>query len=272
MAQKVVLITGASSGIGKAIAEHSAAKGHRVYGASRSLRPEESPKGGFIPLQMDVKNEDSVREGIERIEREEGKLDCLVNSAGIGLTGALEETPLEDAKSVFDTNLFGPMNTTRIALPIMRREGAGKIVNIGSIGAQVALPFRGVYCSSKAALESLTRSLSMEVRSFGIEVFLIHPGDFSTNINRNRRVVNGGNGSIYQENSERVREMIEQEVTNGLNPGIIGDLVLGIIEGKRRRRHYRVGKWLQRLTPLIQSVLPSPFFEKQLMRYYRIDP
>lgn len=267
---KVVLITGASSGIGRAIAERSAERGHRVYGGSRSLHPDRAASEPFFPLQLDVTDEASVKNAVEEVHRREGRIDALINCAGIGLTGAIEETSVEDAKTVFDTNLFGAFRSSKAALPLMREARSGMIINIGSIGGQVPLPFRGVYCSSKAALEGISRSLSMEVRNFGIGVFLVHPGDFMTNINRNRKVVNGVNGSAYKEPSSRAREIIEKEVAEGSDPNIIGDLVVEILEGKRKRGQYRVGKWLQRLTPVLRSILPSGLFERQLMRRYRI--
>jgi NAD(P)-dependent dehydrogenase (short-subunit alcohol dehydrogenase family) len=267
---KVVLITGASSGIGRAIAEKSAEAGHRVYGASRSLEPSDSEDLNFIPRTLDVTDDDSVEGLIHEIDEREGGIDVLVNCAGIGLTGALEETPIEEAKTVFDTNVFGTLRTIRTVLPRMRSKGKGTIINIGSIGGQVSLPFRGVYCSSKSALESLSRSLSMEVRPFGVDVFLIHPGDFSTNINRNRKVVNGTQDSAYKELSTEARKVIEKEVDDGSDPELIARLVLKILEGKRRNTHYRVGKWVQRLTPVLQFLLPDRVFERQLMRHYRI--
>lgn len=267
---KVVLITGASSGIGRAIAQKSAEAGHRVYGGSRSFTPDSKVPDGVSPRHLDVTNDDSVSALVNEIERNEGRIDTLINCAGVGLTGALEETSIEKAKSVFDTNLFGALRTTRAILPHMRRNGSGAIINIGSIGGQVSLPFRGVYCSSKSALEGLSRSLSMEVRPFGIDVFLIHPGDFSTNINRNRMVINGQSDSAYKELSSNAREVIEKEVDEGSDPELIAKLVVKILEGKRRNKHYRVGKWFQRLTPVLQFILPDRVFERQLMRHYRI--
>ncbi len=269
---KVILITGASSGIGRATAKRGVEKGHRVYGGSRSLRPDQEVPEGFTPLELDVRDEDSVNAAVEQVREREGRLDGLINCAGIGLTGPLEDTPIEEAQAVFDTNLFGVLRTSRAVLPSMRENGEGKIINIGSIGGQIPLPFRGIYCSSKSALEGMSRALSMEVYPFGVQIYLIHPGDFSTNINQNRIVVNSNNGSAYREISSRAREVIEREVADGSDPDIIADLVMEILDGKRKRRHYRVGKWLQRLTPVIRKVLPDGIFERQLMRRYRIDP
>ncbi|MFB6257284.1 MAG: SDR family oxidoreductase [Flavobacteriales bacterium] len=267
---KVILITGASSGIGRAIAQQSALAGHRVYGGSRSLSTDADPGEGFFPYHLDVTKDESVEAFVKEAHQREGRVDTLINCAGVGLTGALEETPIEEAKAIFDTNLFGAMRTARTVLPYMRENRTGTIINIGSIGGQVALPFRGAYCSSKAALEGLSRSLSMEVRPFGINVFLIHPGDFSTNINRNRKVLNGNPNSAYAELSGKAREVIEREVEEGSDPELIAGLVLEILQGKRKQGHYRVGKWFQRLSPVLQFLLPHRMFERQLMRHYRI--
>ncbi len=266
---KVILITGASSGIGRAIAERTSEAGHKVYGGSRSLSSGSHVKG-FTPRKLDVTEEGSIRAFVEEAYRNEGSIDALINCAGIGLTGALEETPIDEAKVVFDTNLFGAFRMAQAVLPYMREKNYGSIINIGSIGGQVALPFRGIYCSSKSALEGLTRSLSMEVRPFGVEVFLIHPGDFSTNINQNRKVVNGKSGSVYKGYSTNARKVIEEEVNNGSDPILIAELVNKILHGKRRGGHYRVGKWLQKTIPILQRVLPHRFFERQVMRHYRI--
>ena len=267
---KVILITGASSGIGRAIAKWSSKAGHKVYGGSRSLTPDSDVPEGFIPRELDVTDDASVEAFVDEAYRNEGRIDALINCAGIGLTGALEETPVDEAKAVFDTNLFGALRTAKAVLPYMRERKAGTIINIGSIGGQVALPFRGVYCSSKSALEGMSRSLSMEVQAFGVDVFLIHPGDFSTNINMNRKVVNAKSGSAYEKRSSKVRQLIEDEVDRGSDPSIIAELVSKILDGKRKRGHYRVGKWMQRTIPILQHILPHRFFERQVMRHYRI--
>lgn len=267
----VVLITGASSGIGRSIAEQSLQDGHTVYGGGRSFSGEEKDPNGLIPLHMDVTMDESVQTAIDTILSREGKIDCLINCAGIGLAGPLEETPIDEAKSVFETNLFGTLRTTQTVLPSMRANGYGKIINIGSIGGQIPLPFRGIYGSSKSALEALSHSLSMEVRPFGIDIYSIHPGDFSTNINKNRRVLLSSESSPYKNFSYKARKVIEKEVDKGSDPAIIAELVQKILEGKKRRGHYRAGKRMQKLIPFLRKVLPAAFFEQQVMRFYHID-
>ncbi len=267
---KVILITGASSGIGRSIAERALQNGHRVYGGGRSFSDGTKESSGLLQLQMDVTREDSVQASIHKILEREGRIHCLINCAGIGLTGPLEETPIEEARSVFETNFFGALRTIQAVLPSMRANGEGKIINIGSIGGQIPLPFRGIYGSSKAALEAMSYSLSMEVRSFGIDIYSIHPGDFSTNINKNRKVLPLGADSPYRSLSDKAQKVIEDEVDKGSDPAIIAELVEKILDGKKKRGHYRAGKAVQKIIPFLRKILPGGFFERQVMRFYDI--
>ena len=161
MDSRVALITGASSGIGRACATHLAACGVRVYGTSRIASAGQDP---FPMLQMDVTDDQSVQRAIEAIIHREGRLDIVVNNAGIAVAGPLELTSVEEAKRQIDVNLFGAFRVCRAVLPIMRNQGGGYIVNIGSIGGLIAIPFQPLYSASKFALEGMTESLRLEVR------------------------------------------------------------------------------------------------------------
>src|SRR5579872_2559800 len=178
---RVALVTGASSGIGRACAELLAARDFRVYGASRHPLPGSS----FESLPMDVRDEESVTAGIASIVQREGRLDVIVNNAGIAIAGAVEDTSVEEAKDQFDVNFFGALRVCRAVLPVLRDQRSGTIVNIGSIGGLIALPFQGLYSASKFALEGLSESLRLEVAPFGIHVVLIEPGDQQTPLTEN---------------------------------------------------------------------------------------
>ena len=185
--QRVALVTGASAGIGASCAAFLAAKGYRVYGGARSAVMAE----GVEPLILDVTDDVSVARAIETILARESRLDVLVNNAGFGIAGAIEDTSIEEAREQFEVNFFGVLRMCRAVLPVMRRQKSGYIVNIGSIGGLIAIPFQGFYSATKFALEGFSESLRMEVRPFGIQVVLIEPGDHRTAFTQNRRATRG---------------------------------------------------------------------------------
>ncbi|MGB5430164.1 SDR family oxidoreductase, partial [Eudoraea sp.] len=161
MRQKIVLITGGSSGIGRSIGLHLKSKGYKVYGTTRNLEnyPEFSD---FQLIELDVRDNASIELAINNIIVSEGFLDVLINNAGIGITGPIEETPEAEIKKTFDTNFHGPINVARAVLPQMRKQNSGLIINITSIAGYMGLPYRGIYSASKGALELLTEALRME--------------------------------------------------------------------------------------------------------------
>ncbi len=175
--KKIVLITGASAGIGKATALLLLEKGYIVYGAARRVEKMNDLLAlGAKILEMDVADETSVTRGIDTIIRTEGRIDVLINNAGFGSYGALEDIPISDARYQLEVNLFGPARLTQLVLPFMRRQRSGKIVNVSSIGGKAAMPLGGWYHASKFALEGYSDSLRMEVKPFGIDVIVIEPG------------------------------------------------------------------------------------------------
>src|ERR1700759_3251829 len=192
--KQVVLVTGASSGIGLACATYLAGRGYRVYGTSR--RAGTSQKGSVAMLVADVTNDLSVEQAVAAVLEREGRLDIVVNNAGMCLAGPAENTSIEAAKSQLEVNFFGAHRVCRAVLPIMRSQRAGYIVNIGSIGGLVAIPYQSMYSASKFALEGFSESLRMEVRPFGIRVVIIEPGDHKTAITENRRMAETS-GSAY---------------------------------------------------------------------------
>ena len=194
---KVVLITGASSGIGKAIATFLSAKGYIVYGTSRN--PKNEKEFSFKLIALDVLKLDTINTAVNYIFEKEGRLDVLVNNAGMGITGPVEETPTDEMRAVFNTNLFGAIDVMKAVLPQMRKQNAGTIINVTSIAGYMGLPFRGLYSATKGALEIVTEAVRMEVKNFGIDIVNVAPGDFATNIAAGRYHTPIFENSAYKE-------------------------------------------------------------------------
>jgi NAD(P)-dependent dehydrogenase (short-subunit alcohol dehydrogenase family) len=265
---QVVLITGASSGIGKSVALYLAQKGYKVYGTSR--KPMESMEGLVKMLVMDVRDESAIQSAIKQLFEIEGRLDILINNAGIGITGAVEELPMEEVKKHFDTNFFGPISVMQAVLPIMRNQKSGLIINITSIAGYMGLPFRGVYSASKGALELLTEAISMEVKSFGIDVVNVAPGDFATNIASGRYHAPLKSDSAYRESYGKTLDMMNEHVDAGNNPLEMALAIEKIILTQNRKIHYKVGAWLQKFSIVLKRILPDRVYEKMLMNHYQM--
>jgi NAD(P)-dependent dehydrogenase (short-subunit alcohol dehydrogenase family) len=181
MNKKVILITGASAGIGEAAACMLLKKGHIVYAAARRVdKMKALAASGAIVLKMDVCDEQSMRAGVEKIIAEQGGIDVLVNNAGYGSLGALEEVALSEARRQFEVNVFGAARLTQLVLPVMRRKGSGRIINISSVGARLYEPLSAWYHSTKFAIEGLSDCLRLELQAFGVDVVLIRPGFIRT--------------------------------------------------------------------------------------------
>jgi len=266
--RKVILITGASSGIGLACAEELASRGHRVYGTSRTGP---GKRGAVEILSMDVTDERSVREAVIRVATEAGRLDVVVNNAGIGVAGAVEETSIEEAKLQFETNFFGVLRVCRAALPILRRQGSGLIVNISSIGGLMGLPFEGLYSASKFALEGMSEALRLEVRQFGIRVVLVEPGDFKTRFSANRVwTKESRENSAYAESRSAVHRVIERDENSAPDPLGVAHLVSRIVERRSPALRYPVGLFLQRLAVWLKRILPAWGFERIVRSAYKL--
>ncbi|MFO7840561.1 MAG: SDR family oxidoreductase, partial [Fidelibacterota bacterium] len=207
--KQVVLITGASSGIGKCTAEHLSRKGYKVYGTSRRPGSYPEPEHFFL-MKADVRDELSVKMAVEEIIEKEQRIDILINNAGYGVGGAIENMDPEMVKAQFDTNFFGAFSVLHHVLPHMMKRGSGLIINMSSIGGLIGLPYQGVYSASKFALEGLTESLYKELLSSGIHVVLIEPGDFRTGFTASRELIVSKEGTDRFEESRKVIEKDEQ--------------------------------------------------------------
>ncbi len=263
---KVVLITGASSGIGRAAARHLAELGYRVYGTSRGACPD---TGGVTMLQMDVTDADAVSAGIQTILAREGRLDVVVNNAGFGYGGAVEETSIDEARATFETNVFGVLRVCRAALPVMRAQGAGLIVNVSSIGGLMGMPFQGLYAASKFAVEGLTETLRMEVKAFGIDVVLLEPGDIRTDFTARRRTTAEAAASdIYREQYARTLDKIAADEQGGADPQVAAKTLARILASRRPRLRYTTGPVYQKLAVFVKRIVPHALFEWVLMQNF----
>ena len=268
MTNKVVLITGASSGIGKAIGEFLAAKGYRVYGTSRN--PKEQEKNGIKFLALDVTKVETIEQAVEKILQQEKRIDYLVNNAGMGITGPIEETPDEEIRKVFDTNYFGVINVIKAVLPAMRSQKDGFIINITSIAGYMGLPYRGIYSATKGALELTTEAFRMELKEFNIKMTNIAPGDFATNIAAGRYHAPVVKGSPYEKNYGNTLKLMDEHVDKGENPMVMAKKVYAVMQEKNPTIHYKVGEALQKFSIALKHILPDKVYEKMLMNHYKL--
>lgn len=211
----VILLTGASSGIGAATAKVLCEQGHKVYGTYRSNPPKDPC---FVPVYMDVQDEASVRAAIEKVLSEEGRLDALVNNAGMGIAGPVELTSEQEAALQMNINFLGALTVTRHALPALRNSG-GRIVCVSSLAAQIPIPFQALYSASKAALEIAMQAIEMECRPFGVRCTCVELGDTKTEFTKNRKYVKAAEGdAVYAERFQRSVSRMEKDEQNGYDP------------------------------------------------------
>jgi short-subunit dehydrogenase len=212
-----------------------------------------------------------VEQGVHWILEREGRLDIVINNAGYGLAGALEDTSLEEAKAQFETNFFGVMRVCRVVLPIMRQQNQGYLVTVSSMGGLVGIPFQGFYSASKFAVEGLMESLRGEVKAYGIRVVLIEPGDFHTEFTANRRKANAAEiDSVYETQFIKSLAVMETNELQGPLPDQIGPFVERIVTSNTPRFRYMIGQASQKLTIGLKKIMPSNIFEWLLMKYYRL--
>ena len=264
---RVVLITGASSGIGRATAELLASRGYRVFGGVRAPATTR-PLEGVEVVPLDVRDDTSIKACVEEVCNRAGRIDVLINNAGVNLVGSVEETSISQAQALFDTNVFGVLRMVQAVLPGMRRQVAGQIINISSILGFLPAPFMGVYASTKHAIEGLLESLDHEVRAFGIRVVLIEPPYIRTNLDASAAQAEG-RIEAYAQQRARTAAVITQNTNTAPEPKIVAEEVLRAIEGPYRLRR-PIGQaallsWLRRL-------LPARLFEPSLRKAFALDP
>ncbi len=263
---KVVLITGGSSGIGKSVGEFLTSKGFIVYGTSRNPKKYSSSKIKLIAL--DVADEASINKAIKTVIDLEHRLDILINNAGAGITGPIEETPNEEIKRNFETNFFGPISIIKAVLPQMREQQDGLIINITSIAGYMGLPYRGVYSASKGALELITEAFRMETKAFGIKMTNVAPGDFATNIASGRYHSPVNQGSPYESTYRNTLQLMDAHVDKGQDPQLMARAIYNIIQTPNPRIHYKIGQFMQKFSIVLKRVLPDMVYEKMLMKHF----
>jgi NAD(P)-dependent dehydrogenase (short-subunit alcohol dehydrogenase family) len=265
---KVVLITGGSSGIGKSIGDFLQQNGYVVYGTSRN--PDRVLNSIFPLVSLDVRKSDSIHNAINKVLSTSGRLDILINNAGVGITGPLEEIPSEEIKNNFETNLFGPIEVMKAVLPQMRKQKSGLIINVTSIAGYMGLPYRSVYSASKGALELITEALRMEVKPFNIQITNIAPGDFATNIASSRYHAPLRKGSPYENSYANILNTIDEHVDGGSDPIEMAEAVYKIVQNSEPKIHYKVGAFMQKFSIVLKRILPDLIYEKMVMNHYNL--
>jgi NAD(P)-dependent dehydrogenase (short-subunit alcohol dehydrogenase family) len=250
---QVVLVTGASSGIGRAIAQKFAERGSNVFG-SDPHDAAAAASGAVRGLELDVRHDASVADAVAAVLHEAGRIDVLVNNAGLAVVGPLEEISAEQAVAQFDVNLFGVMRMTNAVLPVMRQQGSGRIINIGSLSGLLPLPYMGIYSASKHALEGYSEALASEVRGFGIRVTLIEPGFIRTGLNS--AAVSGARRlPAYEAIRERALSGLNRAIAEGGDVGTVADAVWRAATARHPRLRYPVGRGAV-FVGLLRGVLP----------------
>ena len=265
---KVILITGGSSGIGKSVGEFLQTKGFKVYGTSRN--PDNYPDSKFPIVALDVTKPETISKCISEVLTKESRIDVLLNNAGAGITGPIEEIPDVEIKRNFETNLFGPINVIKAVLPTMRKQNSGLIINVTSIAGYMGLPYRGVYSSSKGALEIITEAFRMELKGFNINMTNVAPGDFATNIAAGRYHAPILENSPYKNTYGDTLKTMDEHVDSGSDPKEMAKAIHKIIQTKNPRIHYKVGAFMQKFSIVLKRLLPDKVYEKLLMNHYKL--
>jgi NAD(P)-dependent dehydrogenase (short-subunit alcohol dehydrogenase family) len=276
--KKVVLVAGASSGLGLATADYLFEKGFTVYAGARSYKGEKGEKngggGGALRKRfLDVTDEKSIDALVREIVEKEGRIDALVNAFALIILGSAEDISMDEFKKVMDTNFFGTVGMCRRVLPHMRERGRGLIVNFSSGAGLIGIPFQGAYCSSKFAIEGFSEALRWETKNFGIDVVLVEPGDNRAGSEKYR--LHAGNAdseqSPYYEDFRTVTGKIASDEANGAYPGSVAKTVCKILNARKPKIRYRVFRLMEKMLSL-KMVLPSGVVEAVFFGYYNLKP
>jgi NAD(P)-dependent dehydrogenase (short-subunit alcohol dehydrogenase family) len=265
--KQVILITGASAGMGKEFAKQLLQDGHIIYGAARRLdKMSDIQQLGVRVLSMEVNDDASMVLGVDSILKAEGRIDVLINNAGFGSYGAVEDVPLEDARYQLEVNLFGAARLMQLVLPSMRRQHYGRIINISSIGGKIALPFGGWYHASKFALEALSDSLRVEVEPFGIDVVVIEPGGIKSEWGgiAMENLIKISGGTEYAPMAKKLAAMLGSIGDKIPGPGVIARLVKSAISARKPKTRY-AGGYMARPALLMRKLLSDRLFSKMMM-------
>ena len=259
----VVLITGVSSGIGRAVADVFAAKGFEVFGTSRNPRTTQ-PVPGVELIQLDVADDASVAAAVSTVIQRAGRIDILVNNAGVGVFGAAEETSIAQAQQLFDTNFFGLVRLTREVLPHLRAQGSGRIINIGSVLGFLPSPYGSFYAASKHAVEGYSESLDHETREFGVRVSVVEPGYTNTSFEANATDADSPIDS-YAPIREHVKQVIGKAVRAGDDPAVVAQAVLKAATSRTPKLRYPAGPLARQLT-VLKKFAPAALLDKGIRK------
>jgi len=266
---KVVVVTGASSGLGRVTADYLSKKGFTVIGTCRNPNTYDLPSD-YTLFPLDLNNQESIVSCIASIIKQEGRIDVLINNAGQGITGPVEELELTALRAHFETNFFGPLAVMQSVLPLMRKQKGGLIVNITSIAGSMGLPFRGGYSASKGALQLLTEAVRMEVKSHKIKLVTLAPGDYATDIASRRYHEPLKKDSPYYAPYKFSLETMDSHVDQGNDPIEVAKKLHQIILTTHPKVHYRVGPFMQKLSIFLKKILPDTIFERLLQNHYKL--
>ena len=267
--QRVVLITGASSGIGFAAGHYLCTRGFQVVGTSRT--PSKYPNHPFPLFTMDVLNDDSVLKAIDQIVTEYKNIDVLVNNAGMGMAGPVEELEMGPLDNVFDTNLKGPIRVMQRVLNEMHKQESGRIINVASLAGDNGLPFRSVYSASKAALMRITESMRLELRHTPIQCTTLSPGSIQTPIAASRFYAPLKKDSVYYQQYNNALKDMDAHVEKGLQPVEVAKKIEKLINSKKLKPHYSVGPFLEVISPIIKFLLPQRMYENLVASFYNLN-
>lgn len=263
----VILITGVSSGFGKAMAEELVRQGHTVYGTVRKQYQEIE---GVHHLYADVREESSIEAAMQQISEEGKALDVFINNAGIGIGGPLEFTTLEEAQQQMDVNFMGMLRWFKYVVPMMRKQQHGKIIAVSSIGGLMGLPFQGLYSASKFAIEGYCEALRLEVAQHHIDVITLEPGDFATHFTQARKKVPMEEALAAYPSYQSSIQSIENDEQGGLKPEQLARKVAKIIKKKHPAYHYVIASPVQYLSTILKRLLPARWFAPILKSYYKL--
>ena len=268
MTTKTAIVTGASSGIGEATAERLAKAGYKVYGTSR--RGAQAGKRPFEMLTLDVTSDESVAGAVGDVIAAEGQIDLLVNNAGFGVApGAAEESSIAQARSIFDTNFFGMVRMTRAVVPHMRRRGAGRIINIGSVLGFLPMPFGALYAATKHAIEGYSESLDHELRTRGIRVSIIEPAYMKTQFDANF-LEPDSKLDVYRDVRAAVSKTVKDAMVGAEEPAVVADVVLRAASAARPKLRYAAGGLASRLR-LLRRFAPAGLVDAGIRKDLRLD-
>ena len=263
----IALVTGASSGIGLASAERLATAGYKVYGTSRRAQPGQR---SFTMLALDVTSDESVAAAVSQVIQREGRIDLLVNNAGIGVAPAgAEESSLDQARAIFDTNFFGLVRMTRAVVPHMRAQGSGRILNIGSVLGFLPAPYMALYAATKHAVEGYSESLDHELRTRGIRVSVVEPAYTKTQLDANFREPDAQIAE-YRDIRAAIAARLQQIVKTADEPGIVADVVLQAATAARPKLRYTAGKLARRLS-LLRRFAPAGTMDAGIRKDLQLD-